>query len=110
MIVYPVNRQSQQDSTLQQNHQNTTQHQQSTVAKSYFSGYNPHTSSFLESPGYQQPTASILYTRKEEEEFEVAMEKQARIDRIKQVREQERNLAKEGLVDYAAKKQREAEE
>ena len=38
------------------------------------------------------------------------MEKQARIDRIKQVREQERNLAKEGLVDYAAKKQREAEE
>ena len=67
-----------------------------------FSAYNPHTSSFLQSQ--QQPTASILYTKAEEIAFQQNLEKQARIERIKGVREQEKHLSKVSLANYEARK------
>jgi len=101
MIVYPV-----ASSTTAQSLE--TSAEAGNVAKSIFSTYNPHTSSFLQS--HQQPTAQILYTRVEEEAFSVALEKKARVERIKQIREQERNLSKLSLQEYAQKKSQEAEQ
>ncbi len=52
--------------------------QKSTLGNSTFTGATP----------------SIIYSQTDQSKFEMEQEKQARIDRIKQVRQQETNLSK----------------
>ena len=49
-------------------------------------------------------TPSIIYSQQDQSKFEMDQEKAARIERIKQVRQQETHLSKQGVQDYAKQK------